>query len=42
MGDRKASTWWRDLDKIGDTPNQRNWFETKIKWELGDGNKIKF
>jgi len=25
VGDREASTWWRDLGKIGDTPNQRNW-----------------
>jgi len=41
-GERKASTWCQDLDKICDTPNHCNWFQSRIKWELGDGNKIKF
>jgi len=30
------------LGKICGTPNEHNWFDIRIKWVLGDGNKIRF
>jgi len=42
MVDRKISSWWRDLCRICDVGNQLNWFESRIGWNLGNENQIRF
>jgi len=41
LGDRKAFSWWRDLNKLGASVNRHNQFFNNIMWELGDGTKIR-
>ena len=39
--DNKNSRWWRDLGNICDVSNQNNWFDSRIKWVLGDGKQVR-
>jgi len=41
LGDRKASSWWRDLSKLGASVNHHNCFFNNSTWELSDGTKIR-
>jgi len=39
--DQKLSWWWRDLSIVRWQRTQSNWFESILKWELGDGKLVK-
>ena len=42
MDDKKSSTWWRDMSRICGVRNKTNWFDNKIRWRLGNENRISF
>ena len=38
----KQSCWWRDLCRVYGDGDTNNWFEKKMLWRVGSGNRIKF
>jgi len=41
MGNKKESSWWKDLAKIYDGANEENLFDKNINWVVGDGQSIR-
>ena len=41
-GDRKNSYWWKDLGSICEVHSATNWFDKRISWKHGNGDKIRF
>jgi len=42
MLEHKHSRWWHDLCNLCDVGNHPNWFDSRIKWTLGDGKSVRF
>ena len=46
MGDtsvyKKESLWWKDVKKVCGKGLQRNWFDCRLQWRVGDGKCVKF
>jgi len=41
MNNRKKSTWWKDICRVC-VGNNSNWFDSRIKWKMGNGRCIRF